>query len=80
MTAPGHPGGSDDDRLNDPKAVDAAFDAIVANIDQTRTDGSADPWPDAEGDGPGNPGDPESPPRTDPRTPRADWSGWEDAS
>jgi hypothetical protein len=78
VTTPGQAGGSDDDRLNDPKAVDAAFDAIVANIDQSSTGASADPWPEAEDDDPAGPPELEDPPPSRPRTPRADWSGWED--
>ena len=63
------------DDLSDPQAIEAAFDAIVAGIDQ---DTGGAPWPPAEGDPPAD-----SPPKpTDVdrpvRTPRPDWEGWDD--
>lgn len=66
----------DPDRLNDPQAVEEAFDAIVANID--RPEVGPTPWPDVEGEGrAGEP--PASMPSEPPlRTPRPDWEGWDD--
>lgn len=67
---PPHP-----DDLNDPEAIEAAFDAIVAGIDR---DAVEERWPATEGE-------PPPPAAPDPtvvdrsvRTPRADWEGWDD--
>ena len=87
-TVPGS--GDPDDRderepedLNDPKSIDAAFDEIVSNIDSPSTAASTAPWPDAEGAGRGDSSDSEPTPEggqaaVSPRTPRSDWSEWED--
>jgi hypothetical protein len=88
-TVPGS--GDSDDRderepedLNDPKSIDAAFDEIVSNIDSPGTAASTAPWPDAEGTGSSEAeGDTDAAPEggpaaMSPRTPRSDWSEWED--
>ena len=50
-TVPGEPEESDGrDELDDPQALDAAFDQIVANINHPGTAASTAPWPEAEGD------------------------------
>ena len=87
-TVPGS--GDSDDRderepedLNDPKSIDAAFDEIVSNIDSPSTAASTAPWPDAEGADSGDSSESEpmpegGPAAVSPRTPRSDWSEWED--
>ena len=77
MTTASGSGESDDrDEFGDPKAIDAAFDEIVANIDHPTTPASTDPWPDVENDhGNAQPGEPTDVPI---RTPRANWTGWDD--
>ena len=70
-TSPDDPGDPED-----AKAIDAAFDEIVANIDGPNTAASSSPWPDAENDaGPPPDSVPGAPPQ---RTPRADWAEWDD--
>lgn len=62
---------------DDAKAIDAAFDEIVANIDAPNTASSSTPWPDAEGEGEASPPSESSVPAPQ-RTPRADWAEWDD--
>jgi len=71
-TSPDEPGEPDD-----AKAIDAAFDEIVANIDAPKTASSSTPWPDAENEGEAHP-PPEPSAPTPQRTPRADWTEWDD--
>ncbi len=62
---------------DDARAIDAAFDEIVANIDAPSTAASSAPWPveeDETGEPP-TPLDSTPPPQ---RTPRSDWSEWDD--
>lgn len=61
----------------DARAIDAAFDEIVANIDAPQTASSSSPWPDAEGEADTDPPSASSAP-TPQRTPRADWAEWDD--
>jgi hypothetical protein len=72
MTAAGVPGDDPDDgdRLNDPKAVEAAFDEIVANLGGAPGVEPPAPWPEAERPGP-------EPAPVD-RSRRTDWSEWDD--
>ncbi|MEO8107937.1 MAG: hypothetical protein ABI720_11535 [Actinomycetes bacterium] len=68
----------------DAKAIDAAFDEIVANIDAPNSAASSSPWPDAENDADAStPPDSTSPPGAlagppPQRTPRGDWAEWDD--
>jgi hypothetical protein len=71
-TSPDDSGDRDDSR-----AIDAAFDEIVANIDAPGTAASSAPWPAAEGETGERPAPPDPPPAPQ-RTPRADWSEWDD--
>ncbi|HEX5018758.1 MAG TPA: hypothetical protein VFX15_14365, partial [Actinomycetes bacterium] len=74
MTAVPGPGDPDDrDEFGDPKSVDAAFDEIVANLDQPQAPDA--PWPDAENDGDAGALPPQEGAA---RTPRQEWPGWED--
>lgn len=67
----------DDGQSDDPRSIDAAFDEIVANLDQPGTAASTAPWPSAEDSdhepSPPTPADPA--PRL---TPRSDWAEWDD--
>ncbi|MFL6182808.1 MAG: hypothetical protein ACJ73L_05070 [Actinomycetes bacterium] len=77
MTTPSGSGDSEDrDEFGDPKAIDAAFDEIVANIDHPATEASTEPWPNAENDQ--RPEQPDAPHDTPTRTPRTNWTGWDD--
>jgi hypothetical protein len=72
-------GGDDGDNTGDNgdnQSIDAAFDAIVANINHPDTAASTAPWPDAENDV--SPAQPEPPLGVHPRTPSTDWTGWDD--
>ncbi len=60
---------------DDARAIDAAFDEIVANIDAPDTASSSAPWPVEEGET-AEPGSDAPPPPQ--RTPRSDWSEWDD--
>lgn len=74
-TSPGDPGEPDD--ADDSRAIDAAFDEIVANIETPGTASSSAPWPSAEDATDGEPPSEPSAP-TPQRTPRADWDEWDD--
>ncbi len=65
------------DDMNDPHSIDAAFDEIVANIDHPSTAASTAPWPESE-DRAAEPEPPDEPAVTSIRTPRSDWSEWDD--
>jgi hypothetical protein len=72
----------DGERSDDPHAIDAAFDDIVARIGQPDTAASTAPWPEAENRDPGDSEDSTAsdaaavtPPA---RTPRQDWPEWDD--
>ena len=75
-TTPGSGDSDDRDEFGDPKAVDAAFDEIVANIDPTGEPATANPWPDAENDHGSS--QPDAPADVPTRTPRTNWIGWDD--
>jgi hypothetical protein len=60
---------------DDARAIDAAFDEIVANIDAPDTASSSAPWPIEESETTEPRPDAPPPPQ---RTPRADWSEWDD--
>ncbi len=66
----------DDEEPDETHAIDAAFDEIVANIDRPGTAASTAPWPEAENTS----ADPTPPPAapTPQRTPRTEWSEWDD--
>lgn len=78
-TSPDDPGEGDEGH-----AIDAAFDEIVANIDQPTAGGSgtaasAAPWPDAEETSTDRPSPPATPNEPTPqRTPQTEWSEWDD--
>jgi hypothetical protein len=72
----------DDGTPDDPQSIDAAFDEIVANIDQPGSDqhgtaASTAPWPSVEDRGSEPPAEPPAEP-TPQRTPRSDWPEWDD--
>ena len=62
---------------DDAHAIDAAFDEIVANIDQPSTAASTAPWPEAE-DATVDPPPPPPIAPTPQRTPQSEWSEWDD--
>lgn len=72
----------DDGTPDDPQSIDAAFDEIVANIDQPGTGqqgtaASTAPWPSVEDRDPEQPPEPPAEP-TPQLTPRKDWPEWAD--
>jgi hypothetical protein len=75
-TTPGSGEPDDRDEFGDPKAIDAAFDEIVANIDHPTDITTTDPWPDVENDH--GTTQPEAPADVPTRTPRTSWTGWDD--
>jgi hypothetical protein len=74
-TSPDDSGEPDD--ADDARAIDAAFDEIIANIDAPGTASSSAPWPPAEGETDAEPPSP-SVASTPQRTPRAEWDEWDD--
>jgi hypothetical protein len=72
---PDHP----DDRSDDSRSIDAAFDEIVARIDQPSTAASTAPWPEAENREQSDEDvDEADEPSAPVRMPRQDWPEWDD--